>query len=657
MAISKISTDASEISYTNRDYQSILSDLYNAIPMLTDKWNPEEETDPGIVLVKLMAMLGDMLSYNLDKKMLEMFPMTVQERINAYQIFSLTGYKMYWYKSAKCDVTLYNNSDYSAALPRFIEVSSSNIDPNGKTNYVVLNIDNQSLPAQYLLNGDRVTPGNITLPAIEGKLVAPSTNRDIVNPSLYEDWHTPYNFNVYYTEIVDNCYYLHNVNVDQDHIYLVSSDATNPTKYNEWTLVDDIDLETSTKYCFEFNSDSGTPYIRLNSEWNKDGNVNFKLFYITSNGSAGNISENVLSSVDTNIYGLIMQSPQNSGYIIINDYVNISNTVSSQGYNPESITSARRSYKSFRNTINTLITLDDFTNFTNRNEYVIKSKAVDLLTDPNLGGVSNQLHDFQVRIYTLVDDSVRSFADIKSDILSEINQCKIALDDVDLVQINPDSSQHTDIDNNYGLYYWQPVGVIHLTKPMPSDIADDIMSTVNQALKDAFSQYNLDFNEIPNYIDVVEKITNSSSYINYVNLNALEYYSNPDMQQANQVDENIITGDITIKLDIEDIDSTVITVDLFEDLPSTSRITPGSVVIKVDNDILCDDNMGAIISYKPNVLASNGTINYTTGALSFTLDNLPNLGIEINFKLNRINLCNYIGDLTGTLYIAPEYLK
>ena len=656
MAVSKVKVDASQISYTDRDYQAILADLYRAIPMLTEKWDPEQETDPGIVLTKLIAMLGDMLSYNLDKKILEMFPMTVQERLNAYQIFNLTGYKMHWYKSASCNVTLFNNSDYSATLPRFIEVSSSNADINGNANYVILNLENSVLPSQNTL-GAIVTPGSITLPAIEGTLFAPSKNVSLFNANTFADWHEPYGFNVYYTEIIDNRYFLHHENVDQDHIYLVSSDANDSMTYHEWILVDDIDLETSTKYCFEFNSDTGTPYIRLKSEWNKDGNINFKLFYVISNGETGNISENILSNVATDIYGVAIQGPDTTGYILINDYISLNNDKSTDGSNPESINSARSSYKLFRNTINTLITLDDFTNFVKRNKYVINAKAVDLLTDPNLGGVSNQLQDFQVRIYTLMDDSTRSFADIETDILTSINKTKIALDEVQIVPILLDTTIHTDIDNNYGLYYWRPVGVIHLTKTLPVDIANDIMTNINQILISEFSNYRMDFNEIPNYIDVVEKITNASSYINYVNLNGLEYYSSTDIQPANLVDKDVITGDITQTIAVEDLSSTTVSVNLFDDLPSESRITPGSVVIKIDNDIICDDNMGDIISYKPGILAENGTINYTTGALEFTLDNLPNMDIQINFKLNRINLCSYIGDITSALYIAPEYLK
>ena len=66
--------DVSKLGVINRDYQSIFTDLVNTIPSLTEQWNTNDESDPGIVLVKLMSMLGDMLSYNTDKAYLEAFP-------------------------------------------------------------------------------------------------------------------------------------------------------------------------------------------------------------------------------------------------------------------------------------------------------------------------------------------------------------------------------------------------------------------------------------------------------------------------------------------------------------------------------------------------------------------------------------------------------
>lgn len=119
------------LSYTSKDYKSIFPDLISAIPSLTDLWTNTEDGDPGIVLVKLMSILGDMLSYNLDKQALEYYTSTVTQRKNAARIYNLVGYKMHWYVSALNRITINN----IMVVPSNIEVVQTYIDylnaPNG----------------------------------------------------------------------------------------------------------------------------------------------------------------------------------------------------------------------------------------------------------------------------------------------------------------------------------------------------------------------------------------------------------------------------------------------------------------------------------------------------------------------------------------------
>ena len=96
------------LKYTSKDYNSIKADLISAIPAITDLWTNTEDGDPGIVLVKLMSALGDMLSYNLDKQALEYYSSTVTQRKNAAKLFNLIGYKMHWYQSATNRIAVTN---------------------------------------------------------------------------------------------------------------------------------------------------------------------------------------------------------------------------------------------------------------------------------------------------------------------------------------------------------------------------------------------------------------------------------------------------------------------------------------------------------------------------------------------------------------------
>lgn len=96
------------LKYTSKDYNSIYTDLVSSIPTLTNIWTNTEEGDPGIVLVKLMSSLGDMLSYNMDKQALEYYASTVTQRKNAAKLFNLIGYRMHWYRSATNQVSVTN---------------------------------------------------------------------------------------------------------------------------------------------------------------------------------------------------------------------------------------------------------------------------------------------------------------------------------------------------------------------------------------------------------------------------------------------------------------------------------------------------------------------------------------------------------------------
>ena len=71
--------EISNKSYTNKDFESIYPELLDLVKTLTTKWDPStsNESDPGVLLIKLAAIIADKLNYNLDKNILELFPLSV----------------------------------------------------------------------------------------------------------------------------------------------------------------------------------------------------------------------------------------------------------------------------------------------------------------------------------------------------------------------------------------------------------------------------------------------------------------------------------------------------------------------------------------------------------------------------------------------------
>ena len=98
----------SNISYTNSDFRSIYPELLDTEKKLTNKWDPSlsNESDPGNILIKEAAIVGDKVNYHIDKNVLECFPLSATQQSSARQIYDLVGYNMHWYKSAKGDITL-----------------------------------------------------------------------------------------------------------------------------------------------------------------------------------------------------------------------------------------------------------------------------------------------------------------------------------------------------------------------------------------------------------------------------------------------------------------------------------------------------------------------------------------------------------------------
>ena len=670
MSTSNINLDASKLSYTSREYKSIFEDLYNTIPELTSKWFTTEETDPGIVLLKLISMFGDMLSYNLDQKVLEMFPATVQERFNAEQVFGLTGYKMPWFRSSMCNVTITNQTDNEILVPKFVELTTNAYAGYETINYVLVNENEKSVQG----NMDE------TYLAVEGTLVSPTENSTLYLSGL-NDWHDAYGYNVYSSEITDDIYYMPNYNVDQNHIWLVDSND------NEWTLVEDIDLENTNPYCFEFRTDASGPRIRLKSGWNKNGNINFKLFYILSSGADGRISVNQINTLNTSLYTRV-QTDNNDGttkFIEVDSSTySVTNDNATLGYYPERPNEARVNYKKYRNTVNTLITLDDFTNAANRDIRVMNVRATDIQTDPDQWE-GHSLNDYQIRLYVIREETEIDNVTLTADLLTEMHKYKNALLDIDIVLMD-EYPEEDDTNYSYHYYYWQPKATLYLTKPVTTDTAQIILNRVDTVLNDIFSLRNIEFNEVPNYLDVIDTIKSCSSLINYVNLTNIEYFNKNEIKTENKVNDYEITGILNEQIQSSEFsngyymegDTSGQAFDFYLYGPESNEyykeinnqsIYPGSLVIKIGDDVITDNCFGELISYKKDVLIDSSVdteedplpatnfVDYKTGRIAFTLSYEATANMKISFELNRVNICKYNENALNSITIAPEYLK
>lgn len=367
--INNISQDeysALRISYTDKDYINILDDLINSISGITQKWNTTDVNDVGMVLVKLMAMLGDMLFYNLDIQALEVYPSSVTERKNASSIFKLIGYKMRWYRSAIAQANVVNTYTNSATIPRFCTFTTS----NGSITYCTFN--------QYELASNTTNNGFETLiELVQGTPITPNRVSNNPYPDVGKAWHTLYGYNYTNNDIIGNRMYLPYKNVDQDHLILIDDAG------EEWILRNNIYDTTAVGRFFEFGVDvNDQPYVELVDYWDNFNVSKFKLFYIRTDGEEGQVYANVITNVSGSVWSRAGTSQDSTIYNISN-FIKINEQYASTlGYNPETPDEARKNSSYYINTLDTLITLADFERATMREVGVANVRATDLTNDP-----------------------------------------------------------------------------------------------------------------------------------------------------------------------------------------------------------------------------------------------------------------------------------
>ena len=341
--VQKVSEEPIQISYVDKDYVNILDDLINSIPGITQKWNSSDANDPGMILVKLMAIIGDMLFYTQDMQSLEVYPNSVTQRKNAATIYKLMGYKMHWYRSATCEAEVVNTYTQSATIPRFCTFTSE----DGEIVYTTFK--------QYDLASNTQNNGTVTsVELIQGSPVTPNRVSNNPYPDAGAPWHSIYGYNYSTSDIINNRIYLRNRNIDQDHIILIDD------QNEEWTLMDNIYLTREVGRFFEFGVDSNeNTYIEL-IDYYTNFNINsFKIFYIVSNGEAGQVYANTLTKVTGSVWSRITQN-DNTVVSNVNSFVQFTHYDSTYGYDPETPDEARKNSVLYQNTLDTLITLADF---------------------------------------------------------------------------------------------------------------------------------------------------------------------------------------------------------------------------------------------------------------------------------------------------------
>lgn len=353
------------MSYTNKDFQTIYPELLDAAKELARNWDPtiSNESDPGVVLLKINAIIADKNNYNIDKNILENYPETYTQEFSARSQYKQLGYKMPWYRAAEVKVAfkyvpkegeeLVDNEEL--IVPAFTSVS----DTDG--NYVYTILEDIVFDAE--------TPNMIAEKnAIQGQLVELKVNGSskIVLANLDSR----------------NRIYVDDYNIAQNGIFVKYA---NSTMNYRWDQVENVEVQPGNSTCYEFDIDpiSGTPYIQFRQDVRNVINDGLSISYIVTDGVDGSIIAKTLSKFESSTTAE-KKNPINgtSNVTLDEENMKISNYSSStKGYNPETVEEAYYSFKKYVHTFDTLVTLRDYMNAIYESDVVSNSVVTDRTTD------------------------------------------------------------------------------------------------------------------------------------------------------------------------------------------------------------------------------------------------------------------------------------
>ena len=100
--ITKNEISSLNLSPTKKDFVQIWNELIEVASKITERWDPTStnESDPGIVLLKVLTGIADKLNYNIDKNVLECFMPSATQETSMRMLTEAVGYNMRYYQSA-----------------------------------------------------------------------------------------------------------------------------------------------------------------------------------------------------------------------------------------------------------------------------------------------------------------------------------------------------------------------------------------------------------------------------------------------------------------------------------------------------------------------------------------------------------------------------
>ena len=343
------------LSPTNKDYYQIWNELLEVSSKISERWDPTStnESDPGIVLLKVLTALADKLNYNIDKNILEAFMPTAAQRESMQKLCDMMGYNIKYYQSATTDITISyvgakEAADISVILPRFTVIS----DIDGTISYVTLEARN-------------LTRNATSIKCMEGSAVLCTTDNNAVISIKQLDEN-----NRYYlpeNQIAENGIFIYSlVNGEESNTAWQAVQTLNEADFTGLTAQTSslYSVQTGKKvYKFGYDSKVNKPYIQFPADISHIIGDGLHIYYLRTTGINGNIAAKALTTFTapsdwkgevTNEEGVAFTADE----FFLTNYAAAVN-----GADPESLVNAYNGFKKTVGTFDTLVTCRDYMNY------------------------------------------------------------------------------------------------------------------------------------------------------------------------------------------------------------------------------------------------------------------------------------------------------
>lgn len=333
MAITERELQISNKSYTNKDFEAVYTELLTYAEKLSKRFSPvnSNESDPFVVLLKLVAFVTDKVNYNVDKNILEAFMVSCTQEKSMRELCDMLGYYMHYYEAATTEVIFKYKftgaeGESTIEIPKFSTVTGGNNIQYVTTQDAHIETSTGVSESTPVIQGKRKT---FTVLGSDKILLENINNNKLYFPELY---------------------------VAQNGTFV--SDKSGET----WQIVDNLNIQQygSKVYKFGFDTMINQPYLEFPDWISEIIGSGLSIDYIVTEGVSGNVGVKELTDV------VRLNKPADDK-IKDSDIIVVNSSAATNGKNIETIDEAYEDFKKTIGTFETLVTCRDYANYIYKN--------------------------------------------------------------------------------------------------------------------------------------------------------------------------------------------------------------------------------------------------------------------------------------------------